>query len=248
MKNEDGITVKHGVKKSFSEIVTVGKDSVSMIRDLFLLLLALLLVAFPSTFNNLLMSAGFEEGSFAGLKWKAKLDASSSSLNDARMTINDLKKHVDETTNALAEAQTKLNDPALKDKLNKIEEQGRELDAVSSKVVESVNHTISSNAQYVEKAQNSVDTDAKWGVVYSGDATPDLAKYEVTNVAKMYEIPNPTIYLRQGFYRSVAVVDNRAEAEQVLPRARKRRPDAYIVNMSSWCPNAGKPDDYMECK
>jgi len=46
--------------------VTVAKDITATARDAALLLLGLLLIAFPSTFNGILVSAGFEEGSSPG--------------------------------------------------------------------------------------------------------------------------------------------------------------------------------------
>jgi hypothetical protein len=41
--------------------VTVAKDITATARDAGLLLLGLLLIVFPSTFNTILVSAGFEE-------------------------------------------------------------------------------------------------------------------------------------------------------------------------------------------
>jgi hypothetical protein len=248
MENESIVTMKRGADRSVSNLVTIGKDSVNLLRDLFLFLLAMMLVVFPSTFNNVLTKAGFEEGSFAGLTWRKKLDSSNSALNDAQMTINDLKKQLDETTKGLVEAQAKLNDPVLKDKLGKIEERGVKLDAVTTQVSNSVSNTIASNATYVERAQKSADTGAQWGVVYGYDGNLQQAQYEVTRAAELYKILNPNIYLRQGIYRSVSVVGNRDQAEQELPSVRQRRADAYIVNMTSWCPNAVKQNGYVECQ
>src|SRR5947207_6195399 len=53
--------------------VAVSKDIIVVLRDATLLGLAGLLLVFPARFNDLLVSAGFEEGSIVGFKWKAKL-------------------------------------------------------------------------------------------------------------------------------------------------------------------------------
>ena len=73
-----------------SVIATTGKDLVAMLRDAMLLLIAVLLIGWPQTINNILVEAGFEEGSFAGLKWKAKLTQSDETLLKAQATIADL--------------------------------------------------------------------------------------------------------------------------------------------------------------
>ena len=53
--------------------IDVAKNLFALLRDIALAALAVLLLVFPTTFNDRLTQAGFEEGSFAGLKWKAKL-------------------------------------------------------------------------------------------------------------------------------------------------------------------------------
>ncbi|HVG21192.1 MAG TPA: hypothetical protein VNI02_19245 [Blastocatellia bacterium] len=251
MSADDKSNVNNGAeekgKKSASKFVALGKDLVALLRDLVLFILALLLLFFPAKFNSVLSNAGFEEGSFVGFKWKPKLLDSDAALKEAQVLITDLREQNENMSKALADAQSKLNDPALKDKLAKLEEANKQLNIASSKVENSVASTIASNAPLVERVQNEVDTNTKWGVVFSGDATLDAARYEVETVAPKLGIPNVSIYFRKGSYRSVSVVDSRLEAQQVLPKAKQRRADAYIVNMSNWCPNINEKNGYREC-
>lgn len=247
MAEEDKKSDATKSKSSAPTFIGAGKDLVSLLRDLALFLLAALLLLFPAKFNTLLTNAGFEEGSLVGFKWKAKLIDSDTALKEARATITDLKTQLDKTSQALNEAQTKLNDPTLKDQLAKLQEENRQINAASSKVEASVTSTIATNAPLVDKAQTATNSSNMWGVVYSGDASLDDAKYEVDVVAPKLGIPNASIYFRQGSYRSVSVLDDRAQAEQVLPKAKQRRSDAYIVNMSTWCPVTNEKDDYKEC-
>jgi hypothetical protein len=37
------------------------------------------------------------------------------------------------------------------------------------------------------------------------------------------------------------------QADQVLNKAKERRKDSYIVNMSTWCPSTTEKDGYFEC-
>ena len=230
------------------DLISSGKDLVALLRDSALFILAFLLLVFPGSFNSLLTRAGFEEGSLVGFKWKSKLVESDAALKEARSTITDLKTQLDKTSQALTEAQTKLNDPALTEKLAKLQEENKQVNASSSRVETSVSNTIAANATLVEKAQTSVSNSGSWGVIFSGDTTIGDAKYEAQTVAPKYGIPNPTIFLdRNGSYRVVSVVESRSQADQILPKARQRRADAYIVNMSNWCPTSTDKGEYREC-
>ncbi len=60
---------------SLAGLVAIGKDLVATLRDGALLLVVLLLLVWPQAINRILVAAGFESGSFAGLNWKAQLSA-----------------------------------------------------------------------------------------------------------------------------------------------------------------------------
>jgi hypothetical protein len=214
---------------SISGAVGIWKDVVSSLRDSALLLLALLLLAFPTSLNSTLVKAGFEEGSCVGFKWKSKLVESDAALKEARATIADLQNKNNEMAKALAEANTKVNDPSLNERITKLEAENKQLKNSTQKVQDSVSSTIASNAPLVDKVLSSTSVN-KWGVVFSGDATLEGARYEVDTVAPKLGLQNPYIYLRQGSYRSVSVVGDKQQAEQILPQAKRRREDAYIVN------------------
>jgi len=238
---------KDDVKNSASSLITAGKDLLTLLRDSSVFTLTFLLFFYPKTLNTILTEAGFEEGSLVGFKWKAKIADTTDALNEARATINDLKDQLDKASKALAAAQTKFNDPELKDKLTKLEKENDRLSATSSEVRDTVANTIASNSTIVEKVQESNESATRWGVVYGGDTSLEAAKYEVKETSAKYGIPNVTIYLRQGSYRSVSVVESRARAVEVRSRAQQKRADAYIVNMSKWCPVSKEENGYMEC-
>jgi hypothetical protein len=94
--------------------ISLGKDLVSLLRDEALFVLAVLLVAFPGQFNSLLVDAGFEESSLVGSKWRSKLVESNHALQEAQATISDLQQKNDELAKALAETNSKTNDPPLR--------------------------------------------------------------------------------------------------------------------------------------
>lgn len=238
---------KNGKKESsISGTVAVWKNLVSLMRDSALLLLAVLLIAFPSTLNSILVNAGFEEGSFVGFKWKSKLVDSDAALKEARSTISDLQKKNNEMANALAEANAKLNDSSFQKRVAKLEKENKKLYAATQQVQASVSNTIASSAPLVDSILAQTSTH-KWGVVFSGNPTLEIAKDELDSVAEKYNLPNAAIYNRKGSYRSVSVVSDRQQAIRILSRAKEWRDDAYIVNMSKWCPNFKKEAGIYEC-
>jgi len=232
---------------SMARVVTTGKDLVALLRDAALLVLAVLLLGWPVTFNTMMTRAGFEEGSIIGFKWKATLVESDQALKAAQATITDLKAQNEELTKVLAEVEKGVSDSALKDQIAKLEADNTRLKVTSSKVAASVEATIALNAPLVEKAQASLSSAITWGVVYGGDTTLEAAKYETETVASKLGIPNTAVYSRQGSFRSVAVLSDRSEAEQILYKAKQRRPDAYLVNMSTWCPHPVDKAGFLEC-
>lgn len=138
-----------------SAAVSTGKDLVSLLRDSMLFLLALLLIAFPNRFNSILVSAGFEEGSIVGFKWKSSLIEADKALKQARETIADLQGTNGELVKALTEANAKLKDPALAERSVKLVEENRNATNSAQQVQSTVSEVIASNSPLVEKAQSS---------------------------------------------------------------------------------------------
>jgi hypothetical protein len=54
--------------------------------------------------------------------------------------------------------------------------------------------------------------------------------------------PELAIYLKERSFRSVAVFDTRAAAEDWLPRLKKINPGAYVVVLGRWCQNPEQRD------
>jgi hypothetical protein len=235
-----------GEKSRLADGISTAKDLFALLRDVAVGTIALLLLLFPSTFNDRLTQAGFEEGSFAGMKWKAKLVESDTGLKEARIQINNLQEQLALNAAKLKEAETRGSDPLFKTEVAKLNADTKSVSVSAAKVAANVSTIITSNAPLVERAQSSHE--GLWGVIYSGDARPELAKYETEIIARKFGIPNASIFLdKNGSYRSVAVVESSEEAKDVLVLAKKRRPDAYIVRMASWCPNRIQKDGFQLC-
>src|SRR5262249_41033981 len=131
--------------------------------------------------------------------------------------------------------------------ISDLQTESKGLEVASSKVVEAVRATIKANAPLVERAQAAIGDTTHWGIVYGGDTTLAGAKYETETIATELGLTGALIYFRQGSFRSVVPVTSRAEAEVMLVKAKERRADAYIVNMSIWCPHVIDQGGYKEC-
>lgn len=138
-----------------ARVVSIGKDLISLLRDAALFLLAVLLILFPATFNSILVSAGFEEGSIVSFKWKANLVESNRALEEAQAVISNLQKRNDELVKELTDAKAKLDSPGLDERLAKIEEENRSLRDATREVQTTVSQAIESNLPLVEKARTS---------------------------------------------------------------------------------------------
>jgi len=133
--------------------ISIGKDLVSLLRDSALFVLAILLVAFPAQFNSILVDAGFKEGNLAGFKWQPSLVTSTQDLKEAHAKIGELQKENNEQAIALTEARAQLTDPALKQRIAKLEENSNALQKSTELVQSSVSQTIKANLTLIEQAQ-----------------------------------------------------------------------------------------------
>ena len=233
-------------RTQISSAISMAKDFFALFRDIGFAALAVLLILFPVTFNDRLTKAGFEEGSFAGLKWKVKLVESDAGLKEARIQLNDLVTQLTTANNLLKRASLEIRDPKLGTDISNFTSTTQSVNTAAEKVEANVSTIISTNAPLVERVQASGN--GQWGVIYGGDTSLEMAKYEVESIARKYGIPNASIFQdRNGSYRSVSLVDSPADANQVLQKAKQRRRDAYVVRMATWCPNQIQKDGYQTC-
>lgn len=227
--------------------VATGKELVGLLRDAVLLLLVILLIVWPRKVNDILVDAGFTKGSFGGLEWQANLKHSDESLLKAQALIADLSDQNKKLNQALAQAQPDRNNPQVRATLSQLERIDTQLTAKTATVQAAVASNISANSPLVQQAQTAADKAITWGVVYGGDQTLAAAEYEVRQIAPKLGLGNAATYLRQGSYRSVATATDRLQADQLLQKAQERRRDAYLVNMSTWCPGPVPREGYFDC-
>ena len=237
------MTDKTGDANPLAGLIATGKDLVALLRDALLLLLGVLLIFWPTAINGMLVAASFEEGSFAGLQWKARLTQSDGSLLKAQALIADLKDQNLRLNQALSQASAQGASPA-NDSLKRI---NQALAAKADRVQSALTSSLAANSELVQKAQTRTAPAITWGVVYGGDRTLADARHETGPVASKLGLTGATVYLREGSYRSVVTSTDRLQAAQWLKKAQERRADAYLVDMASWCQDPSQRDGYLEC-
>ena len=92
----------------------------------------------------------------------------------------------------------------------------------------------------------NIEESSTWGIIFGGDKSLKEAQYEITQAGKK-GLPAGRIFLRAGSYRSVIIVGNRAEAEDLLGKVKKYRDSSYVVNMEKWCPNTVSQGTHFDC-
>jgi hypothetical protein len=137
-----------------SGFISMGKDIISFFRDGALLLLAIMLVIFPVRFNDILRSAGFKEGSIAGMKWESSLIDSNEALKETKTKMSDLENENRELLKTLSEAKVFLDDSKLKQRINNLEKNNIAQQQSTVIVQKSVEQTITANENLFEKTQS----------------------------------------------------------------------------------------------
>ncbi|HVQ08383.1 MAG TPA: hypothetical protein VMS43_08100 [Allosphingosinicella sp.] len=94
-------------------------------------------------------------------------------------------------------------------------------------------------------ARHQVGSTGRWAVVFGGD--PDLAGARRQIAARGDGLDNASIVKRYNSYRSIVEAGNAEAAARLLPAATRRRPDAYVVNLDTWCTNPVERDGYRDC-
>jgi hypothetical protein len=241
MKTEPKMTI-------LQERVAVVKDITATARDAALLVLGLLLIVFPSTFNAILVSAGFEEGSIAGMKWKSKLQSSDQALKVAASKIAELQNQLMSNQELLKKAQPGITDPEMAAKVDKVVNRNAAIERSASAVQRNAAGVINENAAYVAKATSALNLGGKgFAVVFGTDTTLESARHEVDVAAKNLGIPDARIFYRSEGFVSASVAPSIEQANATLVLARKRRADSYVVSIKTWCPNQKVEEKIIRC-
>ncbi|UWQ51020.1 hypothetical protein K3720_06305 [Leisingera caerulea] len=131
--------------------VSVLKDLVVLLRDMSVIALFAVFLLFPQTLNGILVSAGFEEGSFAGFKWKSKLVEYDAAVAELQTALAEAQKVNARLTQALQAAGGGTGE---------LEREAELVQQDAAVALEAASKTVAGNQQLVEQARAQLQEEA----------------------------------------------------------------------------------------
>jgi len=92
------------------------RSGLNLARDGLLLIVLLMLMVFPSTFNGILTKAGFTSASILGFDWEKKLEASAKETEAAKAEVQTLNAKLETQAGAAEQVAQQLTDPAARER------------------------------------------------------------------------------------------------------------------------------------
>ena len=139
-------------KHPWSATVSMLKDLVAVLRDLFIFSLGVLLLAFPTKLNEALVSAGIEEGSIVGLKWKKGLVETNDKLKLAEDSIAKLRSENELWRKVAVDSQDRAISAISQVDLEKLKASAQRADDEAKQVQNSLAATLASNQDLLSKS------------------------------------------------------------------------------------------------
>jgi|RhiMethySRZTD1v2_1073278.scaffolds.fasta_scaffold00731_9 hypothetical protein len=234
----------------FDDRIKRWQAGLDFTKSMLLVLLVLAFLVYPSALWFVLERAGLRVTEFEifGAKLTRTQEAAvdlDAALKQAVFDNQSLQEKLASTQTSLAEASKCLSDvdslrncsrnPELVKQLKLDEATVTQTRQLATNSAAAANLTLRNNESVLQESLAKVATRrSSWGIVFGGDVSQREAEAEI---AKAKDAPNLAIYRKQRSFRSVAVFDNRNDAEDWLPRLKRINAGAYIVVLDRWCPN-----------
>jgi hypothetical protein len=224
------------------ERLGAAREATALARDILIALLVLVIVVRPAVLKSWLTALGVSKATIFGL------ELTPGSEKELAATIDGLKQQRDaaifernsmaqKAEQALREVERlKGADPAVTQALT----------SIRASVAVPASSSGSGNSSWVSSARQAIDSGGRWAVVYGGDPSLADAQGEMGWAARN-GLNGAAVFNRQGSFRSVVVADSPEAADALLGTVRKRRADAYVVNMQTWCPKPQQKEGYSQC-
>lgn len=90
--------------------------------------------------------------------------------------------------------------------------------------------------EVVQQQQPAASAGVGFGIVFGADSSPEAAMDEVRKVKKATPSPIMFLFKRQGWWRSAAYFGTRSAADDAVQAVKNVKPDAFVVDISKWCP------------
>jgi hypothetical protein len=250
--NEAGASKKAGPTSRLEVVANASKafkDMVAGGRDAILMVLGLTLLLAPKFMSDRLTKAGFAKGEILGFEWRPITEDLNAELSSCQAGFHDLKDQYDSLQKTCNKAVTETGDAQAK---VAYERQIKAAQPIVQAAVEKqenaarvVAWTLDALKREPEKAELTLAT-PQWAIVLGADRTLPEAQTELREFASL-GFDDVRIYSRQNSFRTVAKFHGKEQATTALRIAMRRRKDAYIVDLTRWCPKPTAQTDYTVC-
>jgi hypothetical protein len=188
------------------------KDLIAASRDGILVVLALLLLLFPATIKERLLDAGFTKGNIGGLEWEGIAEET----RTVGQAVSQADEQYNELIDRLAELEKKVEDPDLKQSLNRLGEEAqlsRDGLIVADKTLK---RSLSAQQAMVQSVAPSAVPEGGW--MYLGKVNEEKTAWEAGSPATVKYVdpsitPGTQLTMRDDVYwRADAASGSRSRA------------------------------------
>jgi hypothetical protein len=162
---------------------------------------------------------------------------------EVKASLNSANSADEDSLKLLEHVKTLVKSPQA---IAQIEEAEKSVRASKDQVAASLAATASiqlKNDQAIQTSPNA--TSGPFGIVVAADRMREHAEYEV-HLLKRKGFTNIAVFQRQGLYRTVARFPDKASAAAQLDAIHAYRPDAYLIDLSTWCQSSSPSNDSLE--
>ena len=224
------------------ERLATWREGTALTRDILIALLVVIIIVRPTVLKSWLTALGVSKATIFGL------ELTPGSEKELAGTIDGLKQQRDaaifernsmarKAEEALRELERlKGGDPAVRQELSRIQ----------ATIAVPASSSGSGKSSWVDSARQAIDSGGQWAVIYGGDISLADARGEMGWAARN-GLNGAAIFNKQNSFRSVVLAESPEAADGLLATVRKRRADAYVVNMQTWCPKSEQRDGYRQC-
>lgn len=221
------------------------RDASTFLRDVLIAGLILFCIARPDVVRSWLGALGVSKATFLGFELspvsEKELAKEIDLIRQQRdAAVFEKNRFAEKAANALREVERlRGSNPSLSGEI-------AALDA-SAKAVPAAGPGARTQSRLIDNAQQTLGDAEGWAVVFGGDPTLAAARTEI-DWARRNGLDDVGVVLRQRVFRSAVFVPTAEAAEGAKAVVSRRRPDAYVVNLASWCADLVEKDGYRECR
>lgn len=242
------------LKTSFQDFVDTLKSLATLTREVLIVLVIIFILFWPGNFKKIMEQAGFKQFDFGFGTWESELVESTARLEDANQVMEQYQLELENIKNSVAlltespnlDTETKAEVVKINDQIEKTWDASKMARVNIEDNIAQQNHILKEIRQEQSSPQS---LRGQWAIVAGADREVDAALFEVNKLKDQgYQIVQ--LWIRDGWYRTVIIFEDRETAENNLRKLKRAfRESAFITNLDEWCPNPIEIEDDLifEC-